>query len=816
MDIVSSILSACERIRLADANEAATRLKVVDRVLREVLGWSDNDIDPEEHVSEDGNSTFADYVLTTANVGVVVETKKIGASFEIGATKRKERLTQAFVSGGVGDAIIQARDYCRKLSLDFGVVTNGDAWILFSAQRHDGVKFQDSAAIVFPSLKSALIDDYQEFVDLLSRDAVINGSLEVALIGRQENQLSQRTLGHLLGASGRTPKRNPIFPLIQPGIEIAFSDSITELDGDLLEKSYVSTPERIRFDQRIDMHLQKKASLFDVKPQRPMKSHERDALVTKISSALNRSKPVAVLVLGSVGSGKTTFLEFTRKVRTKSFFEKKKGDVYPHWIYVDFRAFTTGESAKAYIFKALLKYIKSDDYFGDFNRSIEPAYREDIDALKKGPLFLFANSPEKLNDKITDLIADEYSKVEPYVEKLMANAARRVPVFIVVDNIDQIEEEAIESKLLADVLAIGQLLHANIIISMRESTYTKYRSAPVFDAYDFDPIQIDSPKISSVLSKRFQLASFLLADKKGDFYAENGAHMIVDRVGDFIDLVQSSVLGTEVGKMIEVLATDDVRLALRMTRQFLETGYTNPGRALESYRKDRNYVLPRHEAFRAILQGGAPVYREESGTLGNPFDARLGRTEAQLLRLFVLASLVNHATLPSFRYVEVQHILEQLRKIGFGDRAGMKVLKDICTHRFAFNLAHSEVTEYSSLVPSRLGGYIVRELLTDFVFLEAMLMDTFVPDEAVWNEMRQLTQQIESERSTVARIDLRIKRVRSFFGLMSIMFEQLVSESIRRRLPKEWTQNPFNKEELGNELRRVRGSAAKNYGASSH
>lgn len=429
MTPIESILAACKTLRLAEANEAATRLKVVDRVLREVLGWTDSDINPEEHVSEDGLSTFADYVLKTANVGVVVETKKVGAAFEMATSKRKEKLTKSFVSGPLGDAIIQARDYCRGLGMDFAVVTNGEAWIAFPAQRHDQVSFQDSYALVFPSLKSALKDDFQEFHDLLGRDAVVNGSLETALVGRQENQLASRTLGNLIGSSGRSPRKNPVYPLIQPGIEVAFSDAISELDGELLEKSYVSTPERMRFDQRIGMHLARKASLFSAQPPRPMKSGEHSAMVDKLAGSMNRARPLAILVLGSVGTGKTTFLDYTRKVKASQFFEKRKGTPYPHWIYVDFRAFTRGDSPKRFVFERMFAYIKADAFFSDYNGGVEPAYRAEIESLKSGPLFLFAKNEEKLNDKIVDLISGDYSAVEPYVEKLIRNAAKNTPIF---------------------------------------------------------------------------------------------------------------------------------------------------------------------------------------------------------------------------------------------------------------------------------------------------------------------------------------------------------------------------------------------------
>lgn len=60
---ISEILSTYHHLQLENANEAATRLKVIDRVLKEVLMWTDSDIKPEEHVTEDGLTTYADYIL---------------------------------------------------------------------------------------------------------------------------------------------------------------------------------------------------------------------------------------------------------------------------------------------------------------------------------------------------------------------------------------------------------------------------------------------------------------------------------------------------------------------------------------------------------------------------------------------------------------------------------------------------------------------------------------------------------------------------------------------------------------------------------
>ena len=79
---IEVILNNYKNIELFNGNEAETRLKVINRILTEVLLWTDEDIKPEEHVTEDGLTTYADYILKTANVALVVEAKKGGETFD--------------------------------------------------------------------------------------------------------------------------------------------------------------------------------------------------------------------------------------------------------------------------------------------------------------------------------------------------------------------------------------------------------------------------------------------------------------------------------------------------------------------------------------------------------------------------------------------------------------------------------------------------------------------------------------------------------------------------------------------------------------
>src|SRR5262249_18415584 len=214
------------------------------------------------------------------------------------------------------------------------------------------------------------------------------------------------------------------------------------------------------------------------------------------------------------------------------------------------------------------------------------------------------------------------------------------------------EDEGLQAAIFADAMAFGQKTKTNLICSMREATYVRHKTTALFDAFDFDPISIDPPNIQAVLSKRFFVARQLLQGRSAKFTAENGAEVSIASLSIVIDLVQGSVLGTELGNLIEVLATSDIRLALRMTREFLQSGWTASGKALRIYQATGKYIMPQHEALRAIMLGTQQVYSEEFSAIGNPFDSRLAKSEAQLLRLYILAAIVTLSSERSFRHLE--------------------------------------------------------------------------------------------------------------------------------------------------------------------
>jgi len=142
------VIETYGKLKLADANEAETRKKVIDTILEDVLGWiPEEDIRYEERVCEDEQITVADYSVKTATTVIVVEAKKASKCFELPINKTSGVMGGVLKEGEVGRTIRQVRDYARKLSIPFAVATNGNAWIIFPAVRTDGTTFEQTSVV---------------------------------------------------------------------------------------------------------------------------------------------------------------------------------------------------------------------------------------------------------------------------------------------------------------------------------------------------------------------------------------------------------------------------------------------------------------------------------------------------------------------------------------------------------------------------------------------------------------------------------------------------------------------------------------------
>ncbi len=430
-EIRRELLHRLTKAQLEEANEAQTRLYLIDRVLFELLDWTHDDVTPEERVDNVDGIEFTDYSVRTVNSGLVIEAKRVGASqFPLMPTRRLRLGSIAKDQPSLWKIIEKARAYALSKSIPFACVTNGDCWVIFPASRVDSLPWLDSSAVIFDGLQSVLGTDWPEFASLLSRDSVISASLELALLGTESDQVDDRRLKNFFSGARGAAKHNSIFELIRAGVDVAFSDANEWEDVDALRRCYVQTPDRQRFDNRIRMAISRpdavvRRHLDGVSPAGFDKSKQ---LLT--SSRAPGTRSLALLVLGSVGAGKTTFLHYFRKVGAAEYFAATSAALSPLWIWIDFRAFGESAEFESFVANELFSYVVNDDRLTDSSQIVRPAFKGEIEGLKRS-LAAFGGAHADLDSRVLDLLTAEYTNKASWAERILRFASTKVPVYVI-------------------------------------------------------------------------------------------------------------------------------------------------------------------------------------------------------------------------------------------------------------------------------------------------------------------------------------------------------------------------------------------------
>ncbi|HEY7312674.1 MAG TPA: hypothetical protein VH643_25135 [Gemmataceae bacterium] len=319
--------------RRGGASEADTRVKLIDRVLVDVLGWPESNISREDHV----NSGFIDYCLAANSTPMLaVEAKREDAAFVLAQKHTDEwyNLDGVLVtSKPIKDAIDQVRAYCddHDPPIRYAIATNGYTWIVFRAIRDD-IGWRKGRARVFPSLEGVAAA-FAPFWNLLAYQQVTSGSLTEAFsqslrASRRLDRVNQRLYNADLPLL-RNRLNNPLRPLIS----LIFEDIADQAQLEVLQSCYVHTGSLKVVANDLDNILTESIPKFLV--NEGTRSVGADAAEGGFDRSLAKSigggKGKLYLLLGAIGSGKTTFLKRYQRTTGRELLENRT-----LWFSIDF------------------------------------------------------------------------------------------------------------------------------------------------------------------------------------------------------------------------------------------------------------------------------------------------------------------------------------------------------------------------------------------------------------------------------------------------------------------------------------------------
>ena len=741
--------------KLENESEAQTRFDLIDRIIKEILQYNYGQISVEKF-SEGTKTGYIDYLLIVGDYRIIIEAKKVGAAFPSPTRRKKLKLTGLVLGQGeIANAINQAEDYAKSKDADIVMVTNGNCWCYYplTTQSRNSIY----ASILFPFEK---IEDAEVLFNFFMAGNVENHSLKQ--ITTENDIVLNNKLNTIVDNSDYRLGRNNIADHIMKGIDYAIlSENLLE-DEDILNKCYVSTDSRVKFDSTLQMHL----TQYKPKLVQPAKKIRRNQTKDDIAKNLDKSIPginnPVTLLIGSVGSGKSTYLKHFELVKSKGLLEEKNA----HWIYIDFEKLGKDGNARNFIYNALNEYLLKDKPKNEttFEDTIKPAYKEEIKSLAKGPYALLAKNKEKFEEKIIELIDKDFRDVEPYVNKVFRYLASKKLCVLVIDNVDLYEDDVLETKVFSESISISKSIKCSTIVSLRDTTFIKHRNNSIFNAYELKKFWVNPPSFKEVLSKRLNYAKFLLKGESAEIELNNNIKLSVDDLSVFFSIVQKSVLNEYNGKLIEYLSDRNPRKGIHLIQNFLTSGHIQADKAIRNYIEgDANFVFPFHEVFKGSILGQWKYYKENRAEAINIFDANLGAQSLQLTRLYILRLLQARSKM-GISDVLTSDIYKTISKIGVTHESIDKVLLILKNN----SLIHTndEKANDPSYNITLCGGYYIGSLSHLMIYIESILMDSNIYEEEVFDNLADITQEIEYERDLLIRMRKRKDRAIKFLDYL--------------------------------------------------
>lgn len=744
---LDELCASSQASREEDANEATTRLQVIDKLLMDVLDWPSDQITCEEY-REGG---FLDYVVGAPQSRLVLEAKRIGRHFEVPVgTKTGILSLRQFIDHSPTNkaAVEQVLDYCQHSGIPIAVLCNGDQLVAFLGSRGDGVAPKDGDAVIYKSLAQAR-DEFPVLWDQLSRHGVEAGVLARQLSSSQTLAAPPPPLsssihqypGYRIGSAMETDLSILGDLFIQ---DVVNDESVTE---DFLEHCYCSSGALSQYASVSKEILRSRyASLSEqvqVTDARDKRGPTKDLQASLLPGSLI-TRPI--VLLGDVGVGKSIFL--------KHLFRLDARDVLKDTVvvYIDFLNHSGLDAdVSSHIVEAVRRELeKSRSLDISEDKLVRAIYNAEINRFKKGvngPLE--SDDPVEFRRREIDMLGEHLAAPMEHVRRTMEflRSSRGLSFVVALDNVDQ-HDTAFQDRLFIVAHSLASEWPATVFLTLRPDTFHQSRRSGALAAYQPRVFTVSPPRSDQVIAKRLKFAADRLKDdgRLPGFPAGltlNSTTLIV-----YISVLTKAF--TENEKLISVvdnLSSGNTRRALDFISTFVGSGYVQTSRILELAAGGETYTIPPHEFLRAILYQDHKYYDPESSPVPNLLWISTRSAQEHFLLPILIATVQQLGKTEQNGFVAMSRVFSSIQPLGYAPSdIDLHLQRAIETDLIEV----SDATDPHALTRvTSAGAYMHQTLISDFAYLDAVVVDTPVLDPQFRSQIRDV-QSIEDRTKRAA------------------------------------------------------------------
>jgi hypothetical protein len=788
------------RYQADDISEADTRSKVIDSILIDVLGWSEDDIKREEH-SDVG---YYDYRVSAPGFAFIVEAKRNYSGLKL-PTKASTVSLQTLLTAN-REVIEQIRGYLGDHGLTYGVITNGRQFIVAKFYNQDGTSWKGNTALVFDGLDK-IQERFIDFHNNLSKATVIENG------GFQFDSTRQHDMGRsLIGEAYDRSKeitRNTISSKLASIIDSIFGDIFTdalENDEEFLKECFVENNET----QKNREEIERLFGDYAPKLEKVVAAQNADSIQDQVTDDIDGwgnltgdRAPNPVIFIGSKGVGKTTFINYLIKHKFQSKLRDRN-----LFVYLDFRKyfedaeqFDAGLISQQVIDSLLYQFPSLN--IGKFE-TLSLIYKREIayyeSNIWKGILGGSEDHTKKLQEFFKEKLSNPLVHLEKVSLYLLHNQRRRLA--IVLDNCDQFDE-GIQKKVFMFGHSLQRKAKCGVIVSLREGYYYRWQVQPPFDAYVSNVYHISAPPYGYVLQKRIAYTLKKLNQRKqvvtGDL--STGAHLSIklDKIIQFLESLNQSLFHSDNDEIVSFLrftTFPNIREGLGVFKSYLTSGHTNVEeivlRESAASRGSRGSLIPFHEFVKAVALQSKFHYNHQTSIVKNLFYPEEGSNDHFLkLRIIQYLLEMHKAESPDNRYEDSKRMTQEFVDLGYRVRDirlstdtlfrwGMIDSKDLLSDIDWMKAMESE----AQVGITSKGYYYFNELIWRFTYLDLVLQDTPVYAIEAYEKIRQ--QFPPADDLGKRALDKRLGTTRAFVEYL-VTREALEAQTVIARFGRIWS-----------------------------
>jgi hypothetical protein len=378
----------------------------------------------------------------------------------------------------------------------------------------------------------------------------------------------------------------------------------------IVKEAYIASLRQQRYIEPID-RLVRNAVAPTASKIKPL---ENSKVPIEITAALRDRKQLEnqiLLLIGSVGAGKSTFVDYLSYVALPNDIREKT-----LWLRINLNdAPLSPELVYDWIAKAIveeLRLSKPDMDFDDLS-ILEKIFRRELNILKKGPLSLLNPDSIEYQVRIVDRLMQLQSNMQDMskgIASFLCSGPNQLLV-IVLDNCDKRtrDEQLIMFQVAQWVQAEFQCL---VVLPLRDVTFDMHRHDPPLDtALKQFIFRIEPPQFSDVLQARVRLALVEIARTSASasalsYQLPNGIKVTYpaeDQALYLASILRSLYAHDRfVRQVMTGLAGRDVRRALEIFLDFCMSGHIGEDEIFKIRYFQGNHILPLSVVARVLLR----------------------------------------------------------------------------------------------------------------------------------------------------------------------------------------------------------------------